>query len=129
MRHTIHTASIRRSSLKQTVFVLALLAAVNAVAATPDSGTGQSAINEVQLTGNLLALNEQVVGFEQADPYEAIKRKSSARKNATYSTTSKARPVDSERVFKDDYERLLVKVGSAKNTEMIWLSRTNAASD
>jgi len=129
MKHTIHTVSIRRNSLKQAVFVLALLAAVDAFAASPDNGTGQTATNEIQLTGDLLAMNEQIVAIDRVDPYEAIKTKRSTRKSSTPSNAGTARYGDSERVFKDDYERLLVPVGRAKNTEMIWLSRTNTASD
>jgi hypothetical protein len=60
------------------------------------------------------------------DPYEAIKWKNSTKQNSTnktftYKKSSNSRPVDTRRVFKDDYERVLTIVGSAKNTQMVWL--------
>jgi len=71
-------------------------------------------------------LDEQAVSQQSADPYEAIKWKNSTKQNSankdfTYKKPGNARPVDTRRVFKDDYERVLGTVGSAKSTEMVWL--------
>jgi hypothetical protein len=71
-------------------------------------------------------VDEQAVNLQPADPYEAIKWKNSTKqnftsKNFTYKKTGNTRPVDTRRVFKDDYERVLGTVGSAKSTEVVWL--------
>lgn len=118
MTHSVQQAHIRRSNLKHAVFLLALLASVSAQAETPNNETILAGSNGQYAAAYETLLDVQAASVERADPYEAIKLKYS-----TKTKSSMVRPADTRRVFKDDYERTLVTVGRARNTEMIWLSR------
>jgi hypothetical protein len=118
MTHSVQQAHIRRSKLKHAVFLLALLTSVSAQAETPNIETQLAGSNGHYAAAYETLSDAQAASVQRADPYQAIKRKYSTR-----TKSSMARPADTRRAFKEDYERTLVTVGRARSTEMIWLSR------
>lgn len=125
MTHRIHKAHTHHKYLKQAVFLLAVLTSVNALAATPVTTADET--RAADNNGRQVTANQTPV-----DPYEAMKWRSSTgqrpaeqspvHKTSRFRTTSNIVYSDTKKVFKQDYERLLVPVGSAKNTQMIWLA-------
>jgi hypothetical protein len=132
MNKTIRKNPILHGKLKCAVYLVALLASVNALAETPSSDIVLAHNDGCHATAAQTPLDGQPSNCQPADPYEAIKWRNATRKPATvqnaalsrkstYTKSSKSVPVDTRRAFKDDYERVLTTVGNAKNTQMIWL--------
>ncbi len=131
MTQNIHKATILHGNLKRAVYLVALLASVNALADTPSHETLLAHNDGCHATAAQTPLDGQTSNCQPVDPYEAIKWRNASRKQAsdqnsayrksTYTRPSGTVPVDTRRAFKDDYERVLKTVGNAKNTEMIWL--------
>ena len=125
MTRHIHQTHTHCKHLKKAVLVLAVLTSANALAATPATAADEAgAANQ---DGRQLTENQAPV-----DPYEAIKwrncsvkhpvAQSPVHKTSRFKTASAITRTDTGKVFKQDYERLLVPVGSSKNSTMIWLA-------
>ncbi|MFC1720456.1 hypothetical protein ACFL00_04880 [Pseudomonadota bacterium] len=125
MTYQIHKGHTHCKTLKRAVFLLAVMTSVNALAATPVATTDEATV--VGNSGGQVTVNQA-----PTDPYEAIKWRNCSVKNpvahnpvhntSRFRTASNITRADTQKVFKQDYERLLVPVGSAKNTQMIWLA-------
>jgi len=125
MTHQIDKARTHCNTLKRAVFLLAVMTSVNALAATPAKVADEAGV--AGQDGRQATENQAPV-----DPYEAIKWRNCSVKNpvahspvhttSRFRTASNITRADTQKVFKQDYERLLVPVGSAKNTQMIWLA-------
>jgi len=125
MTRHIHQAHTHCKHLKKAVFVLAVMTSASAMAATPATAADEA--RAADQDGRQLTESQAPV-----DQYEAIKwrncsvkhpvAQSPVRKTSRFKTASAITRTDTGKVFKHDYERLLVPVGSSKNTTMIWLA-------
>jgi hypothetical protein len=125
MTHHIHKTHIHCRELRRAVFLLAVLTSMSAQAATPATTSNETAVADNNVS-------HVTVQQTPVDPYEAIKWRNATSKNSVqevpvhknsrFKTFSDPRRIDTKKVFKEDFDRVLVTVGSAKNTKMIWLA-------
>ena len=120
MFHSITFNNHMRQVMKRLAILVVLLPSINVFADKLDTP-----VNE---TMQVNSMNDQASIPKAVDPYEAIKRKKSPNKQSANSRPSgNSRPSSSERVFKDDYERLLRQVAQPRATKMIWLGQKKSS--
>jgi len=94
------------------IFLAVLLPSVNVFA--------EPSVAPVSQAVQVASANQQATSPQAVDSYKVVNRKQS-----TDSIPGNSRPINTQRVFKDDYERHMVAVTRRHQTEMVWLSQLN----
>ena len=114
MFNSIISGNNFKQVMNRFIFLAVLLPSVNVLAAgtvAPVSGAMQGS-----------CVNEQATSLQAVDPYKAVKWKKS-----TYKESSNSMPPSARRVFKDDFQRVMRRVGQPHQTKMIWLSQKKSS--
>jgi len=105
---------IYSNNLKQVVnrfiFVAVLLTSVNILAQTPVTSVNDSMQDN--------DVNAQATSSQVVTRYKAV-----YQRMPVYGKSSKSKPASTQRVFIDDYERILRTVTKPRDTKMVWLGQ------
>lgn len=112
MFNSIISATNSKRVVNRLVFLAVLLPSVNVFA--------EPSVAPVSQAVQVASANQQATSPQAVDAYKVVNRKQS-----TDSIPGNSRPINTQRVFKDDYERHMVAVTRRHQTEMVWLSQLN----
>jgi hypothetical protein len=111
-------STIYSNNLKQVVnrfiFVAVLLTSVNVLAQTPVTPVYDSMQDN--------DVNVQSTSRQAVDPYKAVNQRM-----PVYGKSSRSKPDNTRKVFRDDYERILGTVSKPRETKMVWLGQQSKA--
>jgi len=112
MFNSIISGTNSKRVVNRLIFLAVLLPSVNVFA--------EPSVAPVSQAVQVASANQQATSPQAVDSYKVVNRKQS-----TDSIPGNSRPIKTQRVFKDDYERHMVAVTRRHQTEMVWLSQLN----